>query len=494
MFLSSDFEILKDSDFKNKVESLFEKKLFYIWGQSTKNQNLFNVVPHNYFSGVFDNKSSDWGKKYYNLTVKEFSSEKEDCCIVSAVGDPSVLILQLRNLGVREFYIYIEDSVFEKSYPKALDFYHDSINKFVFSEKKCKYLHVIPDEKFIVPLIHIVSNYFDVSEHAFVIYSFNRSNFNDQYNVRDLYLSLEEKGIDITILGALFYLDPLYKKRIHRLKNMVANCYRIIFHGEGYVGSIISVFQELTEYVKEKGLFIPWGAILSENKSEFVAKILKYCPLVVKTTSDLYLQKLKEYNFENYSVINTNTSYAVPMKLCDKKVNKINVLISNSCNSCNNIENSLNAIKKFAGQICVYCICSYGDVSKKSKQSLERIKSLGELYFGGDFIFIDKFMPLSEYSSFISKINVAVFSSEEGNAMVSIRMLSYAGAKIYIKPNCKTSEILDGRNIKWSDINHISKESFEEFCFNKYEDDNRSVVDCFFNENIIVPSWKKIFD
>lgn len=499
MFISKGFNVYEDKEFVQHIQEKVGSKKVYLWGCSSNNKFLYKILNQGILDGIIDNNSNNWGKYEKGLLVQKCPSNCDEIVIISAIGDPSSLIYQLCVLNVNNYYFFLEDSNFKNHFEKSSRFLSKTNTNFVFDNTSNKILHVIPDEKFFIPIVYNIRKYFDLSEHLFLIYNFNKSNYSDQYNLWNEYSALSIEHRNISIIGNIFDFDLKRSERILKIHDAIKNSKKIIFHGEGYGGEIIHIFESHIPEVKFKSLFIVWGAMFSydpQNSNNFVAKVLHFCPnVLLNKIGESRKVLLDKFGFKNYNILDFPFSYTIPYVKKSKSINhKRRVLISNSINSCNDIEESIQLLSKYKGKIEVFCIASYGDIVNHSviEEIASKIEQKGIDIFANDFHIIKSFMTLPEYNKFINTIDIAVFSSKAGNAMTTIKTLCLSGAKIYINSNCKTANLLTSRNIKWTDIKSIEFSNFEEFCKNTDVDNNYSMVEQEFSEQYIKRMWKNI--
>ena len=464
----------------------------YIWGDSQFNKHIFEVISPELFKGIFDNNDNKWGQYSSGLQIQKFF-HCENVVIVSALLDPTVLILQLRELGIEEYYICCTHKSYEKYYNIEKIFFKKSANNFVFSDKQFRYLHVIPDQKFIQPLLHVLEKGFSMEEQAFLVYSFNRTNNKDLYNIWNIYLSLDKKYNSISLIDGIGNSDELSIRRRERIENVLESCQRIIFHGEWFSKTILKICQNKLSDIKKKGILIPWSGAFGKVECNKIAinTVLRHCPLVVfNNFGQRTDEMIRDCNFSNLHVFSERISYTEPIDRVEHTTNiRPKVLVSNSCYDHNKVVESLKALISLQGQIDVYCIASYGN-----EEYIRYVEVEGNKLFGEDFHIIKGFMPYEEYVKFLASIDVAAMAMEVGCGMTTIRILCYVGSKLYFKKNTNTAIYADARGYKWYDIDEIKHESMEEFLRNGYQDDNYKCVKFEFDLNDKISKWHKLLE
>lgn len=463
----------------------------YIWGDSLHNSNIFEVFSPSFFKGIFDNAQSKWGKERNSLKIQGFSCQ-ENLIIISAIEDIFSLIPQLQKLDIKNYYFYRSEELHSRYEKLELSFYKKSSRKFL-GGSNFKYLHVIPDQKFILPVLDVVQKGFNIQEHAFLIYNFNRSNPSDLYKIWNMYLYLERKHSNVFLLDGIFSCDEYVNQRLCNIRNSIDKCHKIIFHGEWFSKNVEELFFKNIYIVKNKGIFIPWSGRLGENNGTmpYIHNILRHCPIVVlgKCSSNRFLQILENCQFSNLHRFSDAISYTTAIKLPKKQVNAMpKVFIAHSCYSYNKAIESMQYLTKFAGKIEVYCIGSYG-----SGDYIEAVQKYGANLFGKNFHLVTDFMNYEAYVEFLNNMDVAVMAMEIGGGMTSIRILGYVGVKLYFKPKCNTADYVTNLiGYKWHDIGSIKGESLQEFCSNEYSSYNYEVGKADFDIKDKIQVWHKL--
>lgn len=487
MFIDKHFNKIDIEDLKPLIGS----GSAYIWGDSLHNNNIFDLFSPSSFKGIFDNAQSKWGEERNSLKIQGFSCQ-ENLIIISAIEDIFSLIPQLQKLDIKNYYFYRSEELHSRYEKPELSFYKKSSRKFL-GGSNFKYLHVIPDQKFILPVLDVVKKGFSIQEHAFLIYHFNRSNPNDLYKIWQIYLELENKYNNIFLLEGFFNCDEYANDRLCNIGDVIEKCSRIVFHGEWFSKSSGELFSKYISAVKRKGIFIPWSGTLGEDECNmpYIHNILRHCPIVVLgTCNDNRFAKIqKNCRFTNLHRFMGAISYTTAVDLPNKQINaRPKVFIAHSCYSYNKAIESMQYLTKFTGRIDVYCIGSYG-----SEDYIKAVQNYGENLFGKDFHFVTEFMNYDAYVSFLNSMDVAVMAMEDGAGMTTIRILGYVGAKLYFLPGCNTSEYATNLiGYKWYDIDTIERESLQEFCSNEYSKYNYEIAKADFDIKEKIKSWNKL--
>ncbi len=481
-----------------ELKKIFEGRVCYLWGDTSNNSELFDVLPPSFYKGIFDNNNDKWGTTdRFGLKIckPQLSS---NIVIVSAMGDPfSDLLPQLIELNVENFYFFRTTKLFQRYEMLEYAVQQKCVNDFIPKETKFRFIHIINDEKFVRTLFYVYSKGWNLEEHAFVINYFNRCNDRDIYNLWKLYVQYDKKYNNILVFDGVFNLKSGLQKRQECLSELLRNASKIIFQGEYIPFSISSVLKKNVDLIRKKSIFIPWCSKfgidykIKKNTEDY----LRYCPVIVLNKfGDKRRAEIDSFcKFEAAKFIDINLSYVYPIKnpaKAQKANSKPKVIISHSCFEYNKCIESINMLLPYKGRIEVYCIGSYGDESY-----IEKVRKCGNDTLGNSFHFIDYFMDDIEYSNFISQMDSAVFSMTQGAGMTTLQMLCYFGAKIFIVKNSNTDIFIKSRGYKTFDIKEIGKIAVTDFVENNiYKDNNYELARSNFDLKIQIEKWKKIFE
>lgn len=470
----------------------------FLWGNSSNNVDLFDVVSPSTFKGIFDNNKDNWGKEdgFGHKICKVKVSP--DIVIVSAMGDPySDLLPQLLELGVENFYFFRTTKLLERYERLEYSVQKKSANNFLPNITKFRYVHIINDEKFIRNLFYVYSKGWNLKEHAFVINYFNRCNDRDVYNLWKLYIQLDEKYNNILVFDGIFNVKFGLKKRQECLSELLRNASKIIFQGEYIPLSISLVLKKNLDLIRKKGIFIPWCSKfgIDYKIKQNVEDYLRYCPVIVLNKfGDKRRTEIDSFcKFVSAKFVDINLSYVYPIEIPPKKKKnncKPKVIISHSCFEYNKCIESIDVLLPYKGEIDVYCIGSYGD-----EKYIKEVNSYGKKVLDDSFHFIDYFMDNLEYSNFINQMDCAVISMTQGAGMTTLQMLFYFGVKVFIVKNSNTDIFTKSRGYKTFDIREIGEISVRDFVENNiYKENNYEIAKTNFDLKIQIEKWKKIFE
>lgn len=487
MILDADWNIITEK----KLKEIIKEKEIIIFGDSKRNSIIYSIVPSSCVVCILDNNEEKWGDLSQNIEVVR-PVLHENCTLLSAVTDCTALISQLRNLGYKQWYFFIDDSIYEKRFSKATGFMQEAKSDFVWKDKHYRYIHIMPDQKFIYPLSKVLEQGMDIKEHAFLMYGFNESNPHDMYSMWKLYKRMSQEYSNIALVGDLYNFDKYNEKRLKVIKDKLSKCEKIIFHGEWLNDWVFDFFKNQINLVKEKGCLIVWSGSFGDDKQNdrYINELLRYCHLIYyRMNNEVLKNVIRKISFPPYTeFLREGPSYSVPARRPERYHNsRPKVLIAHSCFPYNCALEALERLKPYHEEIDVYCCGSYGDFDY-----IEQVKRYGDSFYGKNFHFIDQYLSYDKYLALINEMDVAFFAENLAGGATTIRMLAYAGKKIYL--NSVVAKKFENEGIKTYDLNLPAEYNYDDFIINKYEEENYYAVKMFFDIGSSVALWRRIFE
>ncbi|MBE6101880.1 MAG: radical SAM protein [Selenomonas ruminantium] len=488
VILNQDFKRVNESELATALEG---KKLC-VFGDSRNNEWIYEFGFWDKVQCIMDNDRNKWGNEKNNISIIN-PCYVDNSVVITVLADRVNVIPQIRCLGYNEFYFVCTQSEYEDFFKLEEKFYSEAESDFVWRNREIKYIHIIPDQKFVKPLVYILEKGFSMEEHAFLIYSFNRGNRKDEYRVWSTYARLQEKYGNIEILDGIFSLDENVNKRLLILGDCLKKCKRIIFHGEWLSDYVFGILIKYIDMIKDKGILIPWSGRFGYNEcnKRYIAELLRFCDTICMDNNNDYVRTLIEkMDLKAQRYFYNGLNYSQPIGLPTKEKNTIpKVLVSHSCYSYNRIPEALSIISKFAGSIEVYCIASYGE-----DEVVRNVREIGFRLFGEKFHMVEKYMECEEYMMFISKMDIVVYGMEIGGGNTTLQMLCYAGAKLFFKPGTLTYESAASQGYHVYDYYSIAQLDISSFLLNEYITDNYMLSKKNFMLEDKVQQWKELFE
>lgn len=473
------------------LQKKIEGKVLCIFGDSKNNIWLSKYGLHNRIEIIFDNDESKRGSRINGVPVDK-PRYIENGVIVTVLADLAHVVPQIRNLGYEEFFFLCSEEFCKEYMEQEVKYYIECGMDFVWRNDGIKYVHVIPDQKFIVPLVYIIENGFEIKEHAFLIHSFNRGNRGDEYNVWSLYKRLNESYGNIAIVDGIFSYDSNIKRRLQAIDRHLVDAIKIIIHGECLSNYVFEYLLSYKETIKKRGVLIPWSGKFGyrESSNLFIKELLRFCNTIwLDSKSDIGRKVIKDAALKAKHYYYNGLNYVQPIKL-PKKVNNVKpkVLVSHSCLFYNRIAEAISVISKFKGKIEVYCIGSYGE-----EEAVAEAERIGNGLFGSDFHIVKKYMTYEDYVSFLNEIDVAVYAMEVGAGNTTLQILGYTGTKMFFKPGTNTYIYAKAQGYCIYDYYSIPSISLEEFKKNDTWDINYEISKNNFSFKSKTAQWQELF-
>ena len=488
MILDCNWHVVSDAAMRKKIKG----KNVCIFGASKLNNSIYEAVGDIKINFVLDNDESKWGDTVNGVQIVQ-PQFLEDTIILSAVADCKPLAPQLRSLGYREWYFFISEPVYEQRYRKDVEFIESADSDFVWSHSDYKYIHIIPDQKFIYPVVTILERSFDIREHAFLIYGFNESNPLDIYHMWGLYRRLSHEYGNIALVGSLYHYDKDIKERLQRIENNLPNCDKIFFHGEWLNDWVFDFFIDKIPFIHEKGVLLIWSGNFGSDwqNEKYIHELLRFCHWIYAPYSpDRIKYVCSKIRFPSDTVIvQSGVDYSIPLKQPEKKKNDVpRILISHSCFPYNRVMEGLDLLKKFKDLIDIFCLASYGDPAY-----IEAVRTSGHAIYGDRFHCIETYMHYPEYVSFINSMDIAVFAMDLPGGFTTLSLLAYTGAKLFLRKDGDVGTHYTHWGFGFSNVNNIPSLTFEKFLFNKYRKKNYEAMRMRFDVEANAQRWREVF-
>lgn len=316
--------------------------------------------------------------------------------------------------------------------------------------KRLRILHLVQDEKFTDCIISEFCFFNKMIDNHFVICG-------DDYNVNFKYLKqkdsvihvsrnelnkyIREKKINVCILHNLRCASVVTLLRIPKSIKMVWFAWGADMYQTPTRNPFIKIdcYKPLTKsfLIQEKHGILE---IVKNYIEEILLRILvrrvdffSGClPIEYNLMKNNMCFKAKALDF-SYSRISDNPN-------ADKHYSRVsgkNIIVGNSGDMSNNHLDIFEYLKKCdVNDRKIYVPLSYGG----SKLYIDKVKEIGEKYFGNNFIALDTFVPIETYESIISSCSVCIYGHERQQALGNISMGIRTGCKVFLS---KTSICYD---------------------------------------------------
>lgn len=340
--------------------------------------------------------------------------------------------------------------------------------------------HFIPQEKFTSSFINFINDNFKSENHIFLVNgqnkTFNKNDIKNSSNV--LYVdqfSFEALGVfrkyinksDKVIVHSLMfrkwikYYLFLNKKILNKMYWAIwgSDLYHHIYKSDDFISKIDDV-------VIRKRIIKNFGGIITQIKGDY------------ELAKEWYGAKGKYYSTFMYTS-NLYKDYGIKEK--NKDSNKLYIQVGNSADSSNNhIEVLQKIYKNYGNDVKVICPLSYGD-----RVNRDSVIKEGQKLFGNNFKALVDFIPLDEYLSIISQIDVAIFNHKRQQAVGNITTLLGFGKKVYIRKEVTTWNFLKERNINIYDASNNLDDLHIKMTEEEKKHNINRIKECFSKEKLI---------
>lgn len=350
-------------------------------------------------------------------------------------------------------------------------------------------LHIFPQEKFTDNYVLQVNKYFKKEEHLFYIYKTDY-----EFEIQ----CLKEENVVLFDNKEKMFLKSYWFKKSSK----------IIIHG-GWSGILVG-FDSKFRNLLYKTYIVFWGGDFYNNYKGFnlvnlrlwykKRRIIKQAAAVINLIEQDYRELAKRYFFRNRHFVGKYFSKEdridFERKLLterkQEKKNEINIIVGNSAIRSNNHFECIDKIALYKDKnIKVYFPLSYGDFAYARQVMKYAIESLGN-----KCVFLQEFMDIDDYTSLLSKMDVAIFACNRQQAMGNISSLVHMGAKVYMKKNTSMWKyFVDEAGCTIYDIDKISEYRYAEFIgiSESIQEKNSICIESIMDIKNKVELWNTIF-
>jgi len=322
-----------------------------------------------------------------------------------------------------------------------------------------------------------------------------------------LTLFIKSSHLLIETQDRLLYVNSI--KNYFKAIRMIKNSDKVILHG---FGAILPWYFPLYYVGIKKSSWVIWGWDLYHYKVKEKNPILKIMwwlrdillneiPEIIRYIREEFILAKEAYNINpdyKFAFYPNPLNFEMLDRAKDNKGNsnnkinkKIRILVGNSASPTNNHIDIFEKLCRFKKKdIKLIVPLSYGNM-----KYAEKVKKVGEDFFGEKFIPLNKKLSPEKYSEVLSSVDVCVMNHNRQQGMGNIKALLYLGKKVYIRYGYPHQKFLSNNNIKVFNTDDILKESFEEVVHmdSRIRIKNTERIKKIFSEKSCFDSWKKIF-
>ena len=335
--------------------------------------------------------------------------------------------------------------------------------------KQNNILHIMILEKFLVPFIDFVDEYFGREGHYYVFITSEKYQFGltPQHHVEFLHT---DQDIFFTLLNYMklakkIILHGLWRDKVQLLlyfnQDILKKCYWIMWGGDFYFPEKQSSIKK--QVIKNMGHLITYINGDYELARKWYGSKGKYHKCFTYP-SNLY----KEYDMKQ------------------KKYNTKNIQIGNSADPTNNHLEILEKLKVYKDEnVRIFAPLSYGD-----KEYAKTVILKGKEYFEEKFVPLVDFMPLKNYLQFLGEIDIAIFAHKRQQAMGNTITLLGLGKKVYLDSSTVQWNFFNQHSIKIFNLKNINLEDLNE----NIKVHNKEKIRHSFSKEVLLDGLQRIFN
>lgn len=212
--------------------------------------------------------------------------------------------------------------------------------------------------------------------------------------------------------------------------------------------------------------------LIGRFRSRLAMIVLKRCAGYLTLTESEYLKLSRKAHLNGFHHVGAVGATMEELEATYTRANhrgkQTRVLIGNSATLSGRHKEAIDLIAKYASYgVQVYLPLSYGNVNYAQK-----VANYGYEVFGGHFHPLMEYMPKSEYSQFLSTIDVAVFNNERQQGLGNLYQLLLSGAKVYLPENSDLYTHFFQLGFKVFPIGSISSANYYDFRY--LDEDDRA--------------------
>jgi dTDP-N-acetylfucosamine:lipid II N-acetylfucosaminyltransferase len=324
--------------------------------------------------------------------------------------------------------------------------------------QKYKIVHLIHNDKFIIPFMDFVAKRFDENEHLYVYLfddnvvkypipkSKNILNLCNRYLGKKNIFGLSKvlnpimEKAEKVILHGLFSEDLINYLYLHQY--YLKKCYWVMWGGDLY-GHIdpIKTWKNIFMLHRRRRVVQKMGGLITYIKGDYGLARRHFGTRGKHYECFMYPSNLyKEYDIK------------------PKEHSTISILLGNSADPTNNHIEVLNRLRKYKGEnIKIFAPLSYGN-QDHAKKVIKKGKDL----FGDKFVALAQFMPFDKYLELLSEIDIAIFAHRRQQAMGNIITLLGLGKKVYMRSDITPWKLFKDIDVKIFAVENIELELITE--------------------------------
>lgn len=342
-----------------------------------------------------------------------------------------------------------------------------------------KILHLCLSEKFTPPLIDFVLRNFSSENHKFLVFG--------EYSKFPYKVSRNTLNVN-------------YKKDLFTILKELNNADKIILHS--FTRPFLAFYFQ--PWLWKRGFWVIWGGDLYNNlkpKKGLVSALeWTLSKHIIKRLRGLVCFVKGDYNLAT-KTFQTNASffecvfYRDNLDFSDKNSVErssgvpLVIQVGNSASILNEHSYALQKLAPFKDKnIQILCPLSYHHDA--GQQYANDVIAEGKQIFGSKFVPITDYLPLEEYLSLLTTVDIALFAHRRQQGLGNSITLLGSGKKVYMHKTVTQWDFFADLGVKAYDIEDISLDPISTEVANK----NAAILKEYFSEENVIKQMTAVFD
>lgn len=309
---------------------------------------------------------------------------------------------------------------------------------------RCKYVHLMFNDKFTVPFVEFLNRNFDAKDHLVLCKRwFGEHPFPDAPNV-----------IEMKSYAGVDFSRPNIRKVI---------CHSL------FDAEVVDILYARRDVLSQKAYWSIWGGDLyravRDAKNDFVRRNFRGCIFAPDREFALARYGMRDEFHDIILYAPIERSLLDVAKRETAPPGKVRVQVNNSCDE-STLE-MLGSLARFRGRITVTTVLSYGDLKWRTA-----VRDLGRELFGADFEVQDSFLSRPEYARYLASNDILILNQARQQGLGNTGAMLYLGKKVFIRSEISTYRYLRGRGMAVFDSHAVAGMDFSDFI--GYADSDRA--------------------
>lgn len=351
-------------------------------------------------------------------------------------------------------------------------------------------LHILTDSPYTIKFIGFTNQYFNKNDHQYIVALRKTRAFDNYYtDIDNCYIVYS--FTDIIKLASKFV--KARKVIFHQLNQPKLLLLLLLFYPAAFRKGVWSIWGADAYYHLYKTNSIKDRLIYKV----FAISIKRFDTIVSMIPGDYELVK-KRYNsmakyFHAYYPSSIDlSSIDIIVKQTKAEQAQTIIMVGNSGDPSNKHADSFELLLRYRyHNIAVVSVLSYGG----NDQYIKSVIKLGRELFGKKFIPVTEFMSFDDYLSFLSKVDICIFSHKRQQGLGNLFLFLALGKKLYISKQITTYNHFTSIGIKIFSTEDIESMSFESFCSMdlNLSQDNSKIIKSELSFDRIKRQWKRVY-